>query len=180
MTAAHLLCAGLVEQGDDALTWFHSGDIGQWREDGTLAIIDRKKDLVKLSHGEYIALGNLESIYAHSPLVSNICIYADADHQRPIAIVVPNKSALGGVAHSGSTSGNGLQSAAVKEAVVADLNKYAAQKKLEKWERIAAVYLTDDEWTPQSGLLTEAMKLKRHEIKKKYAKQIEETYKGVQ
>ena len=165
------------EQGDDALTWFHSGDIGQWREDGTLAIIDRKKDLVKLAHGEYIALGNLESIYSHSPLVQNICIYADADHQRPIAIVVPNKS---GLPHSASTSGNALQSAAVKEAVVADLNKYAAQKKLEKWERIAAVYLTDDEWTPQSGLLTEAMKLKRHEIKKKYAKQIEETYKEVQ
>lgn len=32
-------------------------DIGQWEEDGTLKIIDRKKDLVKLNHGEYIAVG---------------------------------------------------------------------------------------------------------------------------
>jgi hypothetical protein len=34
--------------------------VGQWEEDGTLKIIDRRKDLVKLAHGEYIALGALE------------------------------------------------------------------------------------------------------------------------
>ena len=33
------------------------GDIGEWQENGTLKIIDRKKDLVKLAHGEYIAVG---------------------------------------------------------------------------------------------------------------------------
>jgi hypothetical protein len=27
------------------------GDIGMWQKDGNLSIIDRKKDLVKLSHG---------------------------------------------------------------------------------------------------------------------------------
>ena len=173
---------GSGSKGDEALTWFHTGDIGQWGEDGTLMVIDRKKDLVKLSHGEYIALGNLESVYAHSPLVEHICIYADADHQRPIAIVCPNKAQLRALAaqHHVGDGDNALQSAAVKQAVVAELGKYAAQRKLEKWERIAAVYLTDDEWTPQTGLLTEAMKLKRHEIKKKYKKQIDDTYQGVE
>lgn len=50
----------------DAITadgWFKTGDIGQWESDGTLSIIDRIKNLVKLQNGEYIALDRLESIY---------------------------------------------------------------------------------------------------------------------
>lgn len=39
--------------------WFRSGDIGRVEEDGTLSIIDRKKDLVKLQYGEYVSLGKV-------------------------------------------------------------------------------------------------------------------------
>jgi len=36
--------------------WFKTGDIGQFDSQGQLKIIDRKKNLVKMQHGEYIAL----------------------------------------------------------------------------------------------------------------------------
>lgn len=42
--------------------WFATGDIGEIHAEGALRIIDRKKDLVKLAHGEYISLGKVESI----------------------------------------------------------------------------------------------------------------------
>lgn len=38
--------------------WFATGDIARLRPDGTLVIIDRKSDMVKLQTGEYVSLGN--------------------------------------------------------------------------------------------------------------------------
>lgn len=45
------------------MRWFYTGDIGRFHADGCLEIIDRKKDIVKLQHGEYVSLGiNLNNI----------------------------------------------------------------------------------------------------------------------
>jgi len=61
----------------------------QWEPNGTLAIVDRIKNLVKLRSGEYLALEKLESSYGSCDVAQNTMVYADSDSDRPIAIVVP-------------------------------------------------------------------------------------------
>ena len=49
----------VFEDDEHGMRWFYSGDIGEFYPDGTIKIIDRKKDLLKLQFGEYVSLGKV-------------------------------------------------------------------------------------------------------------------------
>lgn len=51
----------ILQVDENGMRWFYTGDIGRFHPDGCLEIIDRKKDIVKLQHGEYISLGKVYS-----------------------------------------------------------------------------------------------------------------------
>lgn len=162
------------------IRWFYTGDIGQFHPDGCLEIIDRKKDIVKLQHGEYVSLGKVESALATSNYVENIMVYADPFHNYCVALVVPAHQALEKWAQNSGINHKGFEELcqndqAVKE-VQQSLSKAAKAARLEKFEVPAKIVLLPEPWTPESGLVTAALKLKREQIKTKFKDDLDKLY----
>lgn len=150
--------------------WFMTGDIAEWRPNGHLKIIDRKKNLVKTMNGEYIALEKLESVYRSNPYVQNICVYADQNKVKPVGIVVPNFERLGdlavnlGLIKDKSEVENVLEDPKLRKSVLNDLLKTGKSQGLGGIELLLGIVFCEEEWTPQNGFVTSAMKLQRRKI----------------
>jgi len=160
--------------------WLMTGDIGQWNADGTLSIIDRKKNLVKLSGGEYIALEKLETTYSACNLLMKICLHADPDAKQPMAIAFPNEKNLRSAAKEHGFADNEdlrtlCEDDRVRQLVLDELNSIGKKSKFKQMELIQAVILDPEEWTPKYEL-TAAQKLQRRNIVKKFDKEIKAVY----
>ncbi|KAH9572027.1 hypothetical protein CY35_02G125100 [Sphagnum magellanicum] len=162
------------------MRWFYTGDIGQFHEDGCVEIIDRKKDIVKLQHGEYVSLGKVEAVLAGSPYVESIMLHADPFHSNCVALVVVAHSALEGWAQKSGIQYSSFtdlceKPESIKE-VLASLAKVGKEGHLERVEIPTKVKLLHEPWTPETGLVTAAMKIKREKIRKQFADDLKELY----
>ncbi|KAA1475922.1 long-chain-fatty-acid-CoA-ligase [Dentipellis sp. KUC8613] len=162
--------------------FMRTGDVGQWNKDGTLSLIDRIKNLIKLQGGEYIALERLESVYKSVSFISNICVHATPDAKQPIAIIIPHEAHLRHALPNIAPDLKDLDLAhlcndkRIQEAVLKECNAAGKKNGFKTMELLQAVILTPEEWTPESGLVTAAQKVQRKKIANKFEDEIAEAY----
>ncbi|XP_057175084.1 long-chain-fatty-acid--CoA ligase 4b [Triplophysa rosa] len=159
--------------------WFCTGDVGEIHPDGCLQIVDRKKDLVKLQAGEYVSLGKVEATIKNSPLIDNICVYASSDQNYVISFVVPNQKQLTELAKKNGIEGEWAELCnhkMMEEEVLKVIKQIAVTNKLERFEVPQKIRLSSEVWTPETGLVTDAFKLKRKDLKQHYINDIERLY----
>jgi len=161
--------------------WFCTGDIGQFVPDGSLQIVDRLKNLIKLKGGEYIAIEQMEMVYGNSNFVDapdgGIACFGDGEMDRPIAMMQLNKPAAMAWAKANGVAGDfdtirkdkGLQDSVFKELI--GLHKKSGLSGLEK---IVALAILEEPWTPENGCLTATNKLQRKSIQKMFEKEFNE------
>lgn len=165
---------------DKGMRWFYTGDVGQVHADGCLEIIDRKKDIVKLQHGEYVSLGKVEAALIVSPYVDNIMMHADPFHSYCVALVVASQPAVEEWAAKQGIVYNDFTELCEKEETVkevyASIVKVGKNARLDKFEIPAKIKLLSYPWTSEAGLVTAALKIKREAIRKAFADDLARLY----
>lgn len=163
--------------------FFHTGDVGEITPSGALRIIDRKKNLFKLSHGEYIAVERVENSYKGCELVEQLWIYGNSFESCLVAVLVPREPQLRTLA--GQTGVKDAEAVPLAElfankqlntAVLAKLKDTAKAAGLKGFEEIKAVLLEAEPFSVENDLMTPSFKLKRPQLQKKYQSDITRMY----
>ena len=124
--------------------------------DGTIRIIDRMKDLVKLQGGEYVSLGKVESLLKLHKGVENVCIYADPSRMHTVAMVIPTNVWLeetqGKLGKADLSREEACLDPEILEELTSALWKHGLNQRLEKFEIPKVLTLVAEPWTPESGM----------------------------
>lgn len=166
-----------TKQVIDEEGWFHTGDIGTIIDGRYLKITDRKKEIFKLSTGKYIAPQVLENKLRESSFIEN-CIVIGENEKFASAIIVPDFDTLHFwcAKHRVHYKNNAemIENPEITKRVQKEID--AINNDLAEHERIRRIRLVSDTWAPQTGELSQTLKLKRAFLAKKYEKICREIY----
>ncbi|CAL4910493.1 unnamed protein product [Urochloa decumbens] len=163
--------------------WFHTGDIGEMTPDGILKIIDRKKNIFKLSQGEYVAVEYLEKVYGFPPLVEDIWVYGDSFRSNLVAVVNPHEENTMKWVESNGYKGSFSEICkleGLKEYILKELTAVAQKNKLRGFEYIKGIVLDPIPFDIERDLVTATMKKRRNNMLKYYQPEIDTVYKKLE
>ncbi|MFE1591225.1 AMP-dependent synthetase/ligase [Nocardia sp. NPDC058705] len=158
--------------------WFRTGDLGTIDRDGYLTITGRKKEILVTAGGKNVSPGLLEDSLRAHPLISQAMVVGDG---RPFvgALITLDPEALPAWKKSHNLPADTTTEALIAnpdltaeiDAAIADTNKNVS-----KAEAIKKIRILPVDWTETTGELTPKMSLKRAEVMRKYADDVEKIY----
>lgn len=155
--------------------WFHTGDIGKFVDDN-LYITDRKKELLKLSTGKYIAPAPIENDLVLSSFIEQVVVIGNGQ-KFCSALIVPSvdpiisalkKQGITVTAEQVSTSPE------VKKLLMDEVKR--ANQGVAHWEQIKDFRILSTPFSIEGGELTPSLKLKRRIVQEKYKDDIASMY----
>ena len=132
--------------------WLYTGDIGEFDEEGYLKITDRKKDIIVSLGGDNIAPSKLENLLTLSSDIEQACVFGEQKNYIAAIIILS------------------ADSKATKEHI--DLYIEKMNTDLSQPEKIKRYHIIDEPFTIENNLMTPTMKVRRHEVEKKYSEVI--------
>ena len=159
--------------------YFHTGDVGRifpYYGNG-LKIVDRVKEIFKLSQGEYIIPAKLESVYVKSNFIQQIMIYGNSTMNNILAIICPDKQHC---ARELDITEEELikdeENPKLKKIILNDLDRLAIEANFNGLEKVKFILLTFEGFTIQNECMTPTMKIVRKKVEIRFKNRIEKLF----
>jgi len=169
------------EKTDEVLNeegWFHTGDVGEFDEEGFLKITDRKKDLFKLSTGKYVMPQPIENKLGSEPLVDKAVVIG-SDRKFCAALIFPAEDQVRAQAQELDLDADQPFEDVLRHPDIVEVFRELvaeANEGMDHWSTVKRFALVPNELTIESGLLTPTLKVKRPNIQKTFAHEIDALY----
>ncbi|MFI8436028.1 carboxylic acid reductase [Streptomyces sp. NPDC079020] len=147
--------------------YYRTGDVMAETGPDRLVYIDRTKDTLKLSQGEFVAVSRLETVFGGSPLIQQIFVHGNSERAYLLAVVVPTPDAL---ARAGDEPGK------LKRLLSASLQETAKEAELNSYEIPRDFLIETEPFSAGNGLLTESHKMLRPRLRERYGEVLEQLY----
>ncbi|WP_293440799.1 long-chain fatty acid--CoA ligase [Planktotalea sp.] len=157
--------------------WLHTGDVAEACADGSISLIDRKKDIMINAAGKNLSPSLIENIMKASPFIKECIVVAD---KRPFvtALVQIDMDPVRLWAESKGIAYTTFRSLAENPQVIELIDKEIARQNgnLARVEQIKKVHLLSKELDHDDGEVTATMKVRRNKVFELYDAQIERLY----
>ncbi len=157
----------LAEELFDQNGYYRTGDIVAEVGENHLIFVDRRKNVIKLSQGEFVATARLETVFAASPLVRQIFVHGKSEWSGLLAVVVPTPDALE------QFRGNENE---LKRLVSESFREIAKTVELRPYEIPRDLVIESEPFSQANGLLSDHGKPLWPRIRSRYSEELEQIY----
>ena len=133
--------------------WLYTGDRGRIDDEGNLYITGRVKDAFKTTTGEFVEPGKIEALFGDVTEFEQMCV-AGFGIAAPILLVVPSEGA------------NSIDKDTLKQQLNNKLE--SINKDQVSFRKVSTIVIMKEAWTPENGLCTPTLKIKRVKIDEKF------------
>jgi fatty acid CoA ligase FadD9 len=162
----------------DADGMLNTGDIVEQRAPDRLIWIDRRRNILKLAQGEFVATTRLEGVYASgSPFLEQVFLYGNGLRSYLLAVVVPDAETVRGYFRE---RGVEPDDAALKHLLREEINRVALAEQLRSYEVPRDFIVEHAPFSVENGLMTDSNKQSRPKLRARYGERLEALYSEIE